>query len=347
MMNDQGEGVSRRDFLRFGAGAAVGAVAATVVPELSQNSEQQERQEFFDTIKGLTYDDLKNPDQEKLKRFSEACAREYLKITSTQGITVEDLVNNAAFHSTQEEFVGAVRNSGLPNYPSDRNAYAHNFYDSKRIDVNLGLISNNLHMETEYPGVKLFDTLIHEWVEVRAVENTTGEFLNSPQEVLITGETSEQWARYRGGRVYTEGGHYGLLNFDNAWDQLITRRILMESLRDDLTLLGASVTVSSVNGIAEETDKLSRIVERAGISTQEMAILYANSDVEGMLARMGSVFKDSALETLSEVNRGGRTEEEIKSQKDFLLGKRAAFLISSKRWDDYGEMIDHIRPPTQ
>lgn len=345
-MSDQEGKLSRRNFLRgMGTGAAAVAVA-TVLPEVSNRSEQQERQEFYNTIKSITYEDLNSPESDKLAVFTRMCASEYARVTGLE-IDVDDLTGRTKFFRTEDEFYEAIKKAEPSFVPNDNvKLFGRVSYSDDTARINLRLIRDgNTSLETEYPGAKLFKSLCHEWGDVLSIDNRNGKYLHDPREKIgdREGNNAQVWERFRGGKIYTQDYH-ALTLFGNAWNELVTRRVVAESLKDDAELRPAMITLSNDSAYREATDKLSRIVERVGLTTQEMAEMHMKSDVEGMLTRIGAAFGDPAVALLSDINRGGRTDEEVAAERDFLLGKRAAFLITQENWDGYRDMVNNIKP---
>lgn len=338
------EGTSRRNFLKFGAGAAVGAVAATFVPEIGRKNEQQERKEFYDTIKSITYEDLNNPESQKIRGFTRKCASEYIKVTGLE-IGLEELVDKTKIYRTKDEYFEGIRASGV-NPPDSERPFGTTTFNDNTVHMNLELIrEGNTSMETEYPGVMLFKQLCHEWGDVLSIDNRNGEQLGQDNNTFgdREGNNLQVWERYRGGVIYSKD-YRALSLFGNAWNELTTRRVVMESLKGDETLLSAATTLSSDSAYREATDKLSRVIERADLNVQEMAYLHQNSNVEGMFQRMGSAFDDSVVDTLSQGVIQGRTEDQIRIDRDFLVGRTVAWSITNENWQDYRALINHIKP---
>lgn len=343
----QGESskASRRGFLtKMGilATGLVGGVAAAreVIPKVLP--EKKAESNIENHIRGLSFEDIDRPESEKFKGFIGACASEYLKLAGIQQVAPNELIQKTIFHKTQQEFRQSVTAQGFTVADNDR-SFGIVTYKSGNVNMNLELLREVASAYTRYPGIMIFRWLVHEWGDLLAKDNSQGVFLNNPSEILTdeSGKNPEAWEKYRGGMIITKS-YTGLFFFDNAWNDLATRRLIMKSLQAE-DLKAAAIPIIADSGYFQQANYLGRILELTGIDIPQSINLHSNSKVEDMFKTIGSVFEESVLSEISDFQKGGRNEDQLHQDKDFLVGKRIAFLVNGKHWEAFGKMLPYIK----
>jgi hypothetical protein len=334
------KGITRRALLKFGGLAALSAGAGRLAAEIPSGKESRINSPVR-AISELTYEDLDNPESPKFQGlvFSSAIAYE----ATANGIMPSQ---TPRFHRKEQDFVEAVKATGDTDYGSKEGAIAFGWthYGSGEININLEGIGRFSRRVTRYPGIKLVDVLFHEWGEALPKARNKGEFLNKDSEFFSAEENGhhEAWERYWGGRVYSRTAN-GFRGFDHVWLQLCAQRQMMEVLKGKPELLSSAVNILPNFLGFEGVRRLSSVAERAGLRTADIISFRLSSDFEEMMRRMGSIFKDSALGELSDIQKGGRSSAAVMEDRDFLIGKRVAILIETKSWDALDQMLTQLK----
>ncbi|MDO8452481.1 MAG: hypothetical protein Q7S79_01890 [bacterium] len=342
----ESRGITRRGAAKtaitFAAGAAVGAIASKA-PEFLKKADNK----IVDTVKNITLDDLRNPEGDNFKRLVSASAQEFVDILQPAGIQPKDLVNRLKFHNTQEEYINAIRNAGIIDFSITEGTAHFGIFTRKtgEIQMNTKSLREEANYYSDYPGIIVYRWLVHEWIHSLASEKQNGKYIRSAKDVITdkNNNNPEVWTKYRGGRIITES-YEALAFFDESLTDLITKQVVTQSLVKDPTLLGSAVTFINQSSYSEGTSRLGRIAERARLTSKELARYYQTSDVEALFEKIGSVFKQTALTEVIGTQRGARTDEQMKQEKNFLVGKRMAFIVDGKNWDEYSSMLTHLEP---
>ena len=349
-MTDSENSITRRDFLKMVGAAAVGA-AAGQLPDLVRNYEDPDLSWARDIIKRTET----IADVEAAQNVTVSAAIAYIHLTERgklgleekMGRETKDLLAKTLLCVDEATFVDAVqkaeKNFGWEPRDYDTLKKKWGTHVNGEVFINLKNVSEASSEYTNHPGVFLASLLIHEWKHLETDERHEGRYLNGVDFLKHGTEKIKQpYSSYDGGRIRTKSGSK-LRLFDEAWVELVAVKLMDDFVGDDKKLR-PDVVAYHANGLYQRPAvRLRMLVDRADIPTVELWRMHKDSDLEGLLTKIGSLFDDRALNDVYPHFKEDRSYEQITEDKDWIIGQHVAFMIHDAEYEEHRVFMQHLK----
>ncbi len=257
---------------------------STDSPEVQQPIQSIAREQWTEPVKqrilAFSLEDFQN--KERRDEFISELADTYVKLSGSERLTSEQMTSpdHLILAPTHDDFVAdyEARNpeQELPSY-----AITTAFTDTpnRRVTLNMEILQTMIEQRGDHPGIALASTLFHEWGHAETTDRTEGELLENPDNAYAGTFNGQQilWKTYRGASVRS-----GNLHMLGRFNEVVTESITTMRMRDQL---GLEPIPSSYN--EGGTDLFLPLIDKLGISLNELYELYSTSDLEGLATLIG------------------------------------------------------------
>lgn len=282
------KGIGRRAFIAgaVGTGAVVLGGATLLL-----NQEQDDKRSFKEKVNAFSWEDVKN--SEKMKKFTEMIAKEYLRLSNTSRLILEDLVGEGKtnYYYNRKDFQEAVMDAFPQSSAVHEWGYAD--FEEKKIYVDIEELkkqSIEAGATEKEAGVSFLSGIWHEWGHLDVQRKTAGRYINNPQALLrpTPDVRGEMIRSYRGGRMYSDS----FVDYQR-WDEVLNETIIQRRISEQAGFTsGFAAKGYYENGV----DIFYPFSKRFPL--ERLYNLYATSDVEGQGDLVGSQLPGSEQDFL-------------------------------------------------
>lgn len=222
-------------------------------------------------------------DKEKLQKFVETLALEYLKLTKTPRLQKDDLVGQGRtnFYQNRSAFADAVR-TVQSDFNATQNQWGYTHYSTGKVFIDFESLKKQAIAQGAEAGQAFLDALWHEWGHLDVEPRKEGKYINNPKALLLAPSPNlpnEIIRSYRGGEMKSDN-YTDYQRFDEVWNETITIRRMIEQVGLD-AVVGAGDY--NENGI----DFFPKFTFSANISLDALYEMHAASDFEGFANIVG------------------------------------------------------------